>query len=150
MKNLFAFICFFLFLPSAAFAQAAVYQKPANAPTAFVQDYNVTIGVWIVGSGIGSYIAEFELHSDGNWYFGDGDSGHGDLNFDQTVANAGGPLGWLQTIGIPRINPILAARFPPIGGGGTGGGSIQDQVNAALGASYAIKTVNGIPAVASK
>ena len=140
-----------LLFPFAASAQSVSYTKPPNVPTLFVQDYNVTIAVWVTGSGVGTYIAEFELHPDGKWYFGAGDSGGGDLNFDQTVANAGGPLGWLQTIGMARINPILAARFPPIGGGGTPPGtSVLDQVNTMLGNAYAIKSVNGVVGVAPK
>ncbi len=149
MRKIYALVILLLW-PTFAWAQAATFTKPPNAPTAFIQDYNVTIGVWVTGSGIGAYIAEFELHPDGKWYFGAGDSGGGDLNFDQTVANAGGPLAWLQTIGAPHINPILAARFPSIGSGGGGGTSTLDQVNTMLGGVYAIKTVGGVVGISPK
>lgn len=139
-----------LLLPSAAFAQTISYVKPPNAPTAFVQDYNVTIAVWVLGTGIGSYPAEFELHPDGKWYFGDGDSQlPQDLNI--IVANIGAQ-GYLTTVFVPTINTILARRFPPIGGGTPGGGTgnANDQVNALLGQVYAIKNVGGVPVVSPK
>lgn len=145
MKRLIAILIYLLVVgvPSAASAQST-WTKPPNVPTIFVQDYNVTIAVWVTGSVVGSYIAEFELHPDGKWYFGDGDSSGGDPGFDQTVAYYGGPQGWIRAVGIPRINPILATRFPPIGATPPGGATALDQVNNVLGASYSLKVVNGV------
>lgn len=151
-------IALMILLPGTALAQqAASFAKPPGIPTAYIQDYNVTIGIWYFSNGLDTYIAEFELHSDGKWYWGDGDL-YNPMAFDSDYARLGA-AGLVATVGVPRINAILAARFPPIGSGGgstgggsTGGGNVQplDQVNNILGTSYAIKTVNGSAAVSGK
>lgn len=136
-------------LPTAAFAQSVSYVKPPNVPTIFVQDYNVTISVWVIGSAVGSYIAEFELHPDGKWYFGDGDAQYS-THFDSDYA-VYGPAGWIVSIGAPHINAILTSRFPQIGSGNSGGGTQPvDQVNNILATAFSLKMVNGLPALAPK
>lgn len=148
MRKLIAAL-FFVLASCAPPAYAQTWVKPPNVPTVFVQDYNLTIAVWVQGSVVGNYIAIFELHPDGNWYYGAGDdqyAGH----FDGDYANYGA-TGWVTNIGMPHINPILAARYPLIGGAPTTpiGTDPVSIVNNTLATSFSLKMVNGIPVLGS-
>lgn len=87
---------------------------PASAPRIVVPaPYNKTIAVCMVNSFIGVYICVSEQQPDGTWV-DDSTSGEqwGDENFDATVAFSGSATLWLQNVGIPRVNAIMALRYP--------------------------------------
>lgn len=133
----------FLLFPLTAHAQFA---KPPGAPTAAIANYGLTAGVWMVNSPVGAQLSIFEQHADGQWYGFYPNGTDGDQNFDATIAAAGGASAWLSTIGIPKINQILATRYPPIGP--TPPKDSVGQVNFALG-SYTLKSVAGVEVLSS-
>lgn len=131
---------------------AAQFTKPhGNLPILAVPDYNVTISVWAIDTGvIGAYTGVFELHSDGHWY-GCTNNPLADGNFEATVAAAGGAQAWLAGPGAAAINLAMSKCYPAIAAGNpdipAASNSAVDQINYTL-QSYSLKLVNGAPVLA--
>lgn len=137
-----------LLFSTPAFAQ---FVKPDGVPTAVVPGYNVTIGVWATFSPVGGYIGVFEQHSDGQWYGFTGNGTVPDTTFSDKISAAGGPSAWLASVGVPKINSVLAARFPaytPVPGP-VPSDPIQ-AINYYLSTSYTLKQVGGVEALAPR
>lgn len=154
MRNFIAglFVAAFLWCAPAAHAQQ-VSPKPPGVPTAFIQDYNVTSGIWWVGSAVGFFPAVFELHPDGNWYLAEViDYGYQDPpDLTSRVNAVGGAHNYTLGDTVPKANTTLAHRYPSMGPPPppTPPANTADALNQALG-SYAIKLVNGQETLAPK
>ncbi len=133
-------------LPLAARAQVS---PPANPVIGTVPGYNQTIGIWASDTAVGGYVALF-LQNAGTWvgcqdcYIAPVQP---DINFDTTVANAGGASAYVKNVIVPAANALLARKFPATGGSVMPppvGSGASTQINYLLGTTCALTSVNGV------
>lgn len=151
MKRLLLAVALLVFGAAASAPAHAQFVKPDNVPTTNVPDYNITLGVWALDSLVGSYVGFFEYHpQDGKWYGWPGNGTQPSINFEQDVANAGGPNQFILH-NLSFFNTILANRYPPIGSppAPPGLGAVS-QLNAALWANFTFKAVGGVETIGAK
>lgn len=124
-----------------AHAQVA---KPQAALTVLVPGYGVTTGVWAVTSGVGDFLADWELGQDGKWWGYAGNSlapEYGGL--DGPVSAAGGEAAYV-TLKLPELQAILNRRYPGANVPLPSATAI-DRVNAVLAQQYILAIQNGAP-----
>ena len=123
-------------------ANAAGYVKPAGAPTVFVPNHGVEVGVWAAQTGVGHGIGVFERSGNGDWTMCFNcliDPEYPTL--DSVVNAAGGPGPYVESKRA-AINAKLAERYPAVMPEPTG--TTLDKVNGAL-AGNVLRIVNGVP-----
>lgn len=128
---------------------ALAYTKPAGVPTYYVEDYGVTIGVWAEMLAIGQGVAVFELQPNGTWTTCHNCAATANpSSIDADVATAGGVDPYVVAT-VPKVNAVLARRYPPIGGNPSPNVSTIYQINQLLG-TYRIEGASGQPVLVAK
>lgn len=95
---------------------ALAYTKPPGVPTLLVENYGVTIGVWADYTAIGQGVGVFELQPNGTWTVCSNCIAQAHPSrIEDDIAYFGGLQGYISTV-VPKVNTILARRFPAIGG----------------------------------
>lgn len=140
-----------LWLTSPAQAQVA---KPAGVPTATIPDYNMQVAVFCFQGFLGTGCGVMEFHPQDSLWYGFIDSGPTPQmggQFDAMVAAAGGFQQWTAAVLVPKVNEVLARRFPPITGPGVppSGTEAYQLINATL-TNYMLRYQNGIEVLGPK